>query len=99
MAMICDACATKYATDGGGGHLNVSPPRTDFKIYQAYAEAGRSCVPREPLALDLCLACTAKMLAHLGLSTEVCEPPQMPTAEVTVLDGALTEKDLKDLGL
>lgn len=76
--MVCDACGTKYATDSGSSHLLASPPRPDFKIYQAHAAVDRTYEPREPLALDLGLTCTTKVLAHLGLPTEVCEPPQMP---------------------
>jgi hypothetical protein len=100
MAMICDACGTKYANDGGSAHLRVSPHRADFKVYQAHAVAGQTYEPLEPLTLDLCLACASKALAHLGLPTAVCEPPRLPpTDEAPELGGALTDEDLKNLGL
>jgi hypothetical protein len=99
MGMICDACGTKFARDDGQSTLNVSPPRIDFKLIQALTEAGQSYEHREHLHLDLCLSCTAKVLSHLSLSTEICELPQLPTAPSDPASGALTEEDLRQLGL
>ena len=107
MGMVCDACGEKYKQhESGHATLHVSPPRPDFKLYQTFAAAGISYETREPLALDLCSACTKKALATLGLSTEIMELPQLP--EVPKPDdeeadrpntGALTEDDLRKLGL
>lgn len=100
--MVCDACEEKYGRESGNASLHVSPPRPDFKLFQALAVAGKSYESHEPLALDLCLACTRKTLAHLGLPTEVCDLPQLPTTddeEPASSAGALTDEDLRQLGL
>jgi len=105
MATICDACGEKFGRDAGHSTLHVSPPRPDMKLFQALVTAGRSFTSHDPLALDLCLACTAKTLARLGLPTDVCELPAMPTTPTPDEDpdrppaGALTEEDLRQLGL
>jgi hypothetical protein len=107
--MICDACGEKYKQhESGHATLHVSPPRPDFKLFQALAAAGQSFEAKEPQTLDLCATCTSKTLAHLGLSTEIMELPQLPeTAKVDDGDkdpersntGALTQEDLRTLGL
>lgn len=98
--MLCDACGTKYALDDGSSGLRVTPPSASFDVFRAYAAVSRLYESREALILDLCRACTVKVLAHLGLSTDVCELPQLPTVEAPdPPSGALSEKDLKDLGL
>ena len=102
MGMICDACGTKYARDDGQSTLNVSPPRVDFKLIQALTEAGQTYEHPEHLHLDLCVACTSKVLSHLGLSTEICTLPQLPPAPSEPAPpnaGALTKEDLRQLGL
>jgi len=102
MGMICDACGTKFGHDNGQSTLNVSPPRIDFKMIQALTEAGQIYEHREHLHLDLCLSCTSKVLSHLGLSTEICTLPQLPPASTEAAPpntGALTEEDLRQLGL
>lgn len=100
MATVCDACGTKFGRDEGHASLHVAPPRPDLKLFRALAEAGQSYDPPEPLALDLCLSCTSKVLTQLGLPTEVCDLPQAPTPEVGPPPaGALTEEDLRELGI
>jgi hypothetical protein len=104
MAMVCDACGEKYGRDSvnASSHLHVSPPRPDFKLYQALTAAGQSYESREPLTLDLCLSCTRKVLTQIGLSTEICDLPELPkTNEETGRPnaGALTDEDLRQLGL
>jgi hypothetical protein len=111
MAMICDACGAKYGRDDGNATLHTTPPRPDFKLFQAFTAAGQPYVHREPLTLDLCLACTKKALAHLGLPTDSCELPELPktseggegspmlTEEELRQRGALTEEDLRQLGM
>jgi len=99
MATVCDSCEAKYGRDAGSSSLNVSPPRPDF---QALAAAGRPYEYREPLALDLCLACTRKALAQLGISTEICDLPELPKPDEETDRpniGALTDEDLRQLGL
>lgn len=102
--MICDACGAKYGHDDGSATLHTSPPRPDFKLYQAFAAAGQIYTPKEALTLDLCRACTKKVLAHLGLPTDSCEPPQLPdSAEIKKterpLTGQLSEEELRKLGM
>jgi hypothetical protein len=104
MGMICDACGTKFGRDDGQSTLNVSPPRPDFKLFQALATTGQLYEHRDPLHLDLCLSCTSKVLSHLGLSTEICTLPEMPAAPS---DGGgtipafsvMTPDDLERLGI
>lgn len=105
MALVCDVCATKFGHSDCRANLNVSPTQPNLKIFQALAAAGRSWEPVEPLALDLCVECTKKVLGILGLSAAVCESPAVP--EPTPNDeaperpniGALTAEDLRQLGL
>ena len=109
--MICDACGEKYGRDEGSATIHTSPPRTDFKLFQALAAAGQPYAPQEALTLDLCLACTKKVLAHLGLPTDSCELPELPktgeggegsrppTEEELRQRGALTEEDLRQFGM
>lgn len=110
MGMICDACGQKYGRDEGSATLHTSPPRPDFKLFQALATSGQAYAPQEALMLDLCLTCTKKVLVHLGLPTDSFELPQLPEAEgdegsrqLTEEElrqrGALTEKDLRQLGM
>jgi hypothetical protein len=73
-------------------------------MLQAFIAAGLPVPsPREHEALDLCIGCTAKVLAHLGLPTDVCELPQVPGPPPDPSKeppaGALTPEDLKTLGL
>ena len=83
MATICDACGEKFGRDAGHSTLDVAPPRPDLKLFQALVTAGRPFAPGSTLALDLCLACTARTLAHLGLPTDVCELPELPAMPTT----------------
>ena len=102
MALVCDACGEKYGHDSVNASLRVSPFRPDFKLFQALAAAGRPYESQEPLAVDLCIACTKKTLAHLGLPTAICELPQLPdTDEKTEspLTGQLSEEELRKLGM
>lgn len=104
MAMLCDACGTKFARDEGNSNLSVSPPRIDFKTIQALMNVGKSFEPREHVTHDLCLACTRKALAFLELPTDVCELPELPAPPPTEpserpLAGALTPEELKALGI
>ena len=110
MGMICDACGAKYGRDDGNATLHTTPPRPDFKLFQAFTAAGQPYVHQEPLTLDLCLACTKKALAHLGLPTDSCELPELPkppkvgegqplTEEELRQRGALGEEDLRKLGM
>ena len=105
MAMVCDACGTKFARDGSGGHstLAVTPPRFDSKMIQSLVSAGAFVEPREHATYDLCLGCTVKALAHLGLPTESCELPEVPSSLVSPPEtppaGALSADDLRTLGL
>jgi hypothetical protein len=104
MGMICDACGTKFARDDGQSTLNVSPPRPDFKLFQALATIGQTYDHRDPLHLDLCLQCTSKALSHLGLSTEICTLPEMPTAPsggsaMIPAFSVMTPEDLDRLGI
>jgi hypothetical protein len=101
MGMVCDACGDKYKQhESGHATVHVSPPRPDFK---ALIAAGLPCETREPLALDLCAACTTKTLAALGLSTEIMELPEVPKAGDEETDrpnaSALTQEELRTLGL
>ena len=104
--MVCDVCGTKFGHDDGHANLRVTPPRPNFKLFQALATAGLPYESPEPLALDLCVECTKKVLATLGLPTEGCELPQLPTVEDPRADpaekplaGALTLDELRKLGL
>lgn len=100
MATICDACGTKFGRDDGHANLHVSPPRPDLKLFRELAATGQSYDPPDPLALDLCLSCTSKALAHLGLPTQVCDLPKIQTADAEPPPtGALTEADLRELGI
>src|SRR5438046_1078494 len=108
MAMVCDVYGTKFARDTSGhATLHVSPPRPDFKLISALVIAGKPYETPDHLALDLCLGCTAKTLAHLGLPTDICELPEMPAVPSAMpIDGdgsppagALTLDDLKQLGI
>lgn len=100
--MVCDACGEKYGRDEGSANLHVSPPRPDAKHFEALVIAGQSYRIRESLTLDLCRTCVRKALAHLGLSTDVCELPE-PVPQIgdpeRPSSGALTEEDLRQLGL
>ena len=98
MAMICDACGEKYGRDEGGATLHTTPPRPDFKLFQAFTAAGQAYEHREPLTLDLCLACAKKALAHLGLPTDSCELPELPKVEGAKDDRQLTEEELQQRG-
>jgi len=104
MAMVCDACGTKFSRDSDGhSTLSVTPPRIDFKTIQALVSVGKSFEPREHQTLDLCLACTRKTLTHLGLPIDVCALPEMPIEPAPTTEpppaGALTLADLKELGI
>ena len=72
------------------------------KHFEALVIAGQSYRIRESLTLDLCRTCVRKALAHLGLSTDVCELPE-PVPQIgdpeRPSSGALTEEDLRQLGL
>jgi hypothetical protein len=76
----------------------------DFRMIEAFVTAGLP-TPEQPAFLDhdLCLQCTTKALAHLGLPTTICELPTLP-AELSPAPGdgntgALTAEDLRALGL
>ena len=104
MATVCDACGEKFARNGGHAALHVSPPIPDFKIFNAFATAGQPYEHRDPVDLDLCLACASKALTHLGLPTDVCELPEAPAVptssgdnDQSPLAGALTEEELRAL--
>jgi hypothetical protein len=106
MAMVCDACGTKFVQNNSGhSTLNVTPPRIDFKMIQALMNAGKPFEHCEHASHDICLACTRKVLGLLGLPTDVCELPEMPTETTTAdpsekpLAGALTPAELKALGI
>jgi hypothetical protein len=107
MAMVCDACGTKFTRDGSGhSNLSVTPPRIDFKALQALISVGKTFEPREHETLDLCLGCTAKALSHLGLPTDICDLPEMPidigppeAPPEAPPAGALTLEDLRALGI
>jgi len=101
MATICDACGAKYAPfDDGGGSLKIAPTPLSPKMIEALVEAGKPIEHRSRVEHDLCLGCTAKALAHLGLPTDVCTPPEIPTANAPAsMAGALTPEELVALGL
>jgi hypothetical protein len=104
MSMICDACGEKYGHDDGSATLHTSPPSPNFMLYQAFAAAGQTYTPKKALMLDLCLACTKSVLAHLGLPTDSCEPPQLPHSDEIKrserpLTGQLSEEELRKLGM
>lgn len=102
MSMVCDACGTKFGRNDGLSTLNVSPPLPDYRVFQEFAAIGQLPTHHDPLRLDLCLTCTARVLEHLGLSTAICAPPQMPPTPADPAQpptGALTEDDLRQLGL
>jgi hypothetical protein len=105
MAMVCDACGAKFARDGSEGHatLAIAPPRLDFKMIQSLVSAGKYIEPREHATHDLCRGCTIKALAHLGLPTDICELPDLPSEgsppDSPPPTGALTADDLRELGL
>lgn len=105
MASICDSCGEKFTRDSGSAHLRVSPPRVSFKLLQALVTAGRAHESHDPLELDLCLACTRTTLTHLKQPTDVCDLPEVPPS-ILMTDppdgpniGALTDEDLRQLGL
>jgi hypothetical protein len=107
MGMVCDVCETKFGHDACHANLRVTPPRPDFKLFQALAAAGQPYESAEPLALDLCVECTKKVLLTLGLPIDGCELPQLPEppkadkvdAEPAPNAGALTEEELRKLGM
>jgi hypothetical protein len=102
MAMVCDACGTKFSRDNGQSSLHVTPPRVDFRMIEALARAGLPPYEQPDfMQLDLCIQCTSKALTHLGLPTKICELPVLPTeaAESDGNAGALTADDLRQLGL
>jgi hypothetical protein len=102
MAMVCDACGTKYSRESGESRLHVTPPSIDFRTIEAFVNAGLPAPDRISFVQhDLCLQCTSKALAHLGLPTNVCEVPTLPTppAPEGGNTGALTDEDLRSLGL
>lgn len=104
MAMVCDACSSKFGREDGQSTLNVRPPHIAYKMVQAFITAGLPVPsPRGHEEFDLCLGCTAKALAHLGLQTDVCEVPQLPEPppepSKEPYAGALSLEDLKTLGL
>lgn len=71
-------------------------------MIEAFVSAGLP-TPEQPPFLDhdLCMRCTAKALAHLGLPIKICEVPTLPAvaAPKDGNTGALTEEDLRALGL
>lgn len=96
MAMLCDACGAKFDRDGGQAILRVTPVPPDFKLI---GTPGYVYEHRTPVELDLCLGCTAKILAHLGLPTDACAPPPLPPEPLNPPNaGALSEDDLRVLG-
>jgi hypothetical protein len=105
MAMICDACGTKFVQNNDGhSTLSVSPPRIDFKMIQALMNAGKPFEHREHASHDICLACTRKVLGLLSLPTGVCDLPEVPVEALAdpstkPLAGALTPEELKALGI
>lgn len=107
MAMVCDACGAKFARDGNDGcsTLAVTPPRLDFKSIQALISVGKYVDPHDRATHDLCLGCTVKALAYLGLPTDICELPELPVetprdgAGQDSPAGALTPDDLRALGI
>lgn len=102
MGMICDACGAKYGRDDGNATLHTTPPRPAFKLFQALAAAGQAYAPQEALMLDLCLACTKKVLVHLGLPTDSFELPPLPKSDEKTerpLTGQLSEEELRKLGM
>jgi hypothetical protein len=104
MAKVCDACGTKYKHDDGETTLRVSPPSMSHEMLMARVDRGLPYAPPMPsLDVDLCIQCTSKVLAILGMPTEICELPQLPPAPPPPSEpsnaGALTDDDLRKLGL
>ncbi len=102
MAMVCDACGTKYSREGGQSRLHVTPPSIDFKMIEAFVNAGLPPPDRPSFVEhDLCLQCTSKALTHLGLPTNICEIPKLPVEPASGAGntGALTDEDLRALGI
>ena len=108
--IICDVCDAELNEERGRTEITIRPPKHNTaKLAAAFAThvmAGGE-IPELPSELatnlDLCLACTEKMVRHLGIGvvedTAVPSPADVHAAKLAGGQGPLTADDLRALGI
>lgn len=95
MSTLCDSCKQIASPSEGGARVTVQDPALDLRALAPDAE-----IPsfRRPPQLDLCASCLVALIKFLDLPEDTFTPQVLPAAPPPP-PGALTEEDLKQLGL